>query len=72
MSEIQHRNKEQGEVPFRSNRFFNVGTKWYFATREGFDSGPYANKQRAESSLKRFLDIINKLPDTHPHQLSLQ
>jgi len=62
MSEIQHRSKEQGGVPFRSNRFFNVGPKWYFATREGFNSGPYANKKRAESSLQRFLDIISKLP----------
>jgi len=65
MSEKQHRATEQGEVPFRSSRFFNVGTKWYFATREGFDSGPYANKQRAETSLLRFLSIISKLPQSY-------
>jgi len=62
MRDRQHRVKEQGEVPFRSNRFFNVGTKWYFSTREGFDSGPYADRHRAESSLQRFLAIISKLP----------
>ena len=68
MSKKQHRDKEQGEVPFRSNRFFNVGTKWYFSTREGFDSGPYADKHRAESSLQRFLAIISKLPQAyHPN-----
>ena len=38
---------EQGDVPFRSNRFFCVGNHWYFSTREGFDSGPYADKIRA-------------------------
>ena len=56
------RGGEQGEVPFRSDRFFSVGRKWYFSTREGFDSGPYANKERAKHSLQRFLNIINKLP----------
>lgn len=65
MNDIQHRGKEQGDVPFRSNRFFNVGTKWYFATREGFDSGPYDNKLRAETSLQRFLAIVNKLPKAY-------
>lgn len=65
MNKTQHRHKEQGDVPFRSNRFFNVGTKWYFATREGFDSGPYADKQRAETSLQRFLAIISKLPQAY-------
>jgi len=65
MSVIQHRDKEQGQVPFRSSRFFNVGTKWYFATREGFESGPYADRHRAESSLQRFLSIISKLPQAH-------
>jgi len=68
MSKRQHRDKEFGEVPFRSHRFFNVGTKWYFATREGFDSGPYADRHRAESSLQRFLEIIRKLPRAyHPN-----
>ncbi len=65
MSKTQQRSNEVGEVPFRSSRFFSVGTKWYFSTREGFDSGPYANKQRAESSLQRFLAIITKLPQAY-------
>lgn len=57
-----HRQNEQGSIPFRSDRFFCVGNKWYFTTREGFDSGPYANKDRAENSLQRFLKIACKLP----------
>ena len=57
-----HRNNEQGNIPFRSDRFFSVGDKWYFSTREGFDSGPYANKERAKNSLQRFLKIACTLP----------
>ena len=65
---VSHRNGEQGEVPFRSSRFFSVGNKWYFSTREGFDSGPYADKQRAEYSLDSFLKIITKLPSPYSAQ----
>lgn len=61
-SNLSPREGEQGEIPFRSSRFFSVGNKWYFSTREGFDSGPYANKERAVHSLQSFLKIINKLP----------
>lgn len=54
---------ENGNVPFRTDRFFTVADKWYFSTREGFDSGPYANKARAEDGLKRFLKVAKLLPD---------
>lgn len=59
---------EQGGIPFRSDRFFRVGNKWYFSTREGFDSGPYANRERAESSLSHFLQIVSKFATTTPQQ----
>ncbi|MDX1451510.1 MAG: DUF6316 family protein [Oleiphilaceae bacterium] len=65
MNHFRHRDGEQGEIPFRSDRFFCVGNKWYFSTREGFDSGPYANKHRAELSLERFLQVVSKLPQVH-------
>ncbi|PIE43880.1 MAG: hypothetical protein CSA50_02665 [Gammaproteobacteria bacterium] len=57
-----NRTGENGGVPFRSSRFFCVGNKWYFSTREGFDSGPYADKSRAETGLRRFLHIVQILP----------
>lgn len=60
--DIQHRDGESGPVPFRSSRFFCVGSKWYFTTREGFDSGPFASRQRAEVGLKRFLSVVRLLP----------
>ncbi len=65
MVSIEQRKGEQGDIPFRSDRFFCVGNKWYFSTREGFDSGPYANKERAEMSLNRFLQVVSKLPQLH-------
>ncbi|MDC0663048.1 DUF6316 family protein [Marinobacter sp. SS21] len=61
--ENQHRSGEAGPVPFRSSRFFCVGSKWYFTTREGFDSGPFASRQRAEIGLNRFLNVVRLLPE---------
>jgi len=61
--EMQQRAGEQGSVPFRSNRFFCVGNKWYFTTREGFDSGPFASRERAEEGLRRFLHVVRMLPE---------
>jgi hypothetical protein len=66
--ETQQRAGEQGPAPFRSNRFFCVGNKWYFTTREGFDSGPFASRARAEQGLRRFLHVVQMLPEERrPH-----
>ncbi len=64
--EIMKRRGEdaKGALPFRSSRFFCVGTRWYFTTREGFDSGPYADRTRAEQGLQRFLHVVSLLPAT--------
>ncbi len=59
----QIRSGEGGRIPFRSSRFFCVGNKWYFTTREGFDSGPFASRDRAEIGLKRFLHVVRMLPE---------
>ena len=61
--DTQRRAGEEGPVPFRSSRFFCVGGKWYFTTREGFDSGPFASRERAEIGLKRILDVVRMLPE---------
>lgn len=61
--DTQRRTGEEGPVPFRSSRFFCVGSKWYFTTREGFDSGPFASRERAETGLKRFLHVVRLLPE---------
>jgi hypothetical protein len=46
---------ESCPVPFRSGRFFNVGSQWYFACREGFDKGPFESRQRAERALQEHI-----------------
>ena len=61
--DIQSRSGENTPPPFRSSRFFCVGSKWYFTTREGFDSGPFASRERAEIGLKRFLHVVRLLPE---------
>lgn len=55
--------EERTSIPFRSSRFFCVGNRWYFTTREGFDSGPYATRERAEIGLRRFLNVVRMLPE---------
>jgi hypothetical protein len=56
------RSGENGNIPFRTDRFFTVSGNWYFSTREGFDSGPYIDKARAEDGLKRFLKVAKLIP----------
>lgn len=60
--DTMNRQGEQGSLPFRTERFFAVGNRWYFATREGVDSGPYASRDRAEEGLRRFLKVAQLIP----------
>lgn len=53
---IVNREGENGALPFRTGRFFNVGTKWYFSTRESMDQGPYPDKKEAEYALNRYIE----------------
>lgn len=59
----QVRSGEEGRPPFRSSRFFCVGHDWHFTTREGFNSGPFASRERAETGLKHFLRVVSLLPE---------
>ncbi len=51
-----HRAGEDGSIPFRTGRFFNVGAKWYFATREAIDQGPFNSKGEAEHALTKYIE----------------
>lgn len=51
----ENRKGETGPVPFRSGRLFSVGDKWFFATREGPDRGPFDSREDAEAELRLFL-----------------
>lgn len=64
------RQPRQGETAaprFRTSRFFCVGSQWYFTTREGMDSGPYASRERAENGLQRFIRVARLMPQTRLH-----
>jgi Domain of unknown function (DUF6316) len=49
------RNGEQFVLHSRSDRFFRIGTHWFFHTREGFDVGPFDDKNQSQLALVYFL-----------------
>jgi hypothetical protein len=49
---------ENGNVPNRANRFFNVSGEWYFSTREGAPMGPFDDRREAEQGLFDFLEFM--------------
>ena len=51
-----NRSDESGAVPFRSGRFYSVGTDWFFAVRRGVDQGPYESKETAKDALVNFIN----------------
>ena len=51
-----HRQGEKGPIPFRSGRFFNIGSQWYFACREGMDRGPFSTRHMAEMALSEHIE----------------
>ncbi|WNO09486.1 DUF6316 family protein [Teredinibacter sp. KSP-S5-2] len=55
---ITHRNGEQQQTWFRTDRFFVVDGDWYFSTREGHDIGPYGTRKLAESGLKVYIKCM--------------
>jgi hypothetical protein len=55
MSLTHHRLGENGLLPFRTRRVFNVGSEWFFAMRGGKECGPFKTVQDAETELNLFL-----------------
>ena len=55
MKLIAHREGENGLMPFRTRRIFNIGTYWYFAVRDGKDCGPFKDMQGAKTELESFI-----------------
>jgi len=57
---INNRHGESGNIPFRSGRFYNVDSEWYYCSRENSDIGPFHNRQDADEALNVFLqDVAN-------------
>lgn len=54
-----HVNPREGENMFistRSDRFFLRDRHWFFRTREGFDAGPFSDKNEAQLALLYFVE----------------
>ena len=52
---MDYRTGENGLLPFRTRRIFNVGVKWFFAVRESNDCGPFESMEDAQVELNLFL-----------------
>jgi hypothetical protein len=50
-----NRLNEDKVAPYRSDRFYCVSDKWYFAIRRGPDQGPYSSMEAAQAALKKFI-----------------
>jgi len=57
---ISNRHGESGNIPFRSGRFYNVDSEWYYTSREHSDIGPFHDREQADEALNIFLqDVAN-------------
>lgn len=56
---MKPRKGENDSVRFRSERFFHIDGKYFFATREGDEIGPYSSKPEAKRGLERFIIASN-------------
>ncbi|MDR9436163.1 MAG: DUF6316 family protein [Thiohalophilus sp.] len=56
---------EAGPVPFRSGRFFNIGSQWYFTCREGIDRGPFSTRHMAELALSEHIENCRHVRRAH-------
>ncbi|VAW98620.1 hypothetical protein MNBD_GAMMA22-1588 [hydrothermal vent metagenome] len=55
---IDNRSGESENIPFRTGRFYNVGSNWYFSSREQADLGPFLTKEAATQALLVYLQDI--------------
>lgn len=53
-----NRTGEGGSLPMRRKRFFDKDGYWYYATREGFEIGPFDCLSEAEAGASAFIDFI--------------
>ncbi|MDX1735081.1 MAG: DUF6316 family protein [Halioglobus sp.] len=56
---------------FRSDRFFQHGDQWYFATREGTDQGPFSGRQQAEERLWGYIRVMESGLDANSGELQV-
>lgn len=59
-----NRDGEQGGLPMRQQRFFQLHHYWYFATREGATIGPFDSYPQAFAGSRDYAEQIRDLPET--------
>ena len=47
---------KQGQIKFRSDRFYSSSDEWFFCVRRGPDQGTYMSRDVAENALKEFIN----------------
>ena len=57
---MQYRDGEKSAKYFRANRFFCICEKWFFASRENVQIGPFQNEDEAEIELMLYLRHVNE------------
>lgn len=60
MGSVELRHGEHEKTWFRSDRFFNVDSDFFFSTREGFNVGPFPNRPAAERGLDLYIQVMQK------------
>ena len=56
--EQQHREGESGPIPTRSDRFYLLENRWFFATREGSPIGPFETREEGLVGLQDFIEFL--------------
>lgn len=52
---LQKRQGESRPLPPRSSRYFAVGRRWYFTTREKTTLGPFSSFEQADQSARAYI-----------------
>ena len=55
----EHRNGENGLLPFRTRRVFNIGVECFFVVRVEKDRGPNECRLTAQNKLTIYLSSVN-------------
>lgn len=59
----EHRRGEPPERHFRSDRVVMARGRWYVATRERIDVGPYATKEEADTAAAQLGQALDGIDD---------
>jgi hypothetical protein len=57
---MSHRKGEPDKLHFQTDRFFCVGSQWFFATREDPALGPFISRGEARAELLLYARHLNE------------